>query len=60
MCHDTEKWRGRENETGYTSNFVDISGSIVVSNSGGAMTNYMDSGGVTNVPSRLYRIRLVP
>lgn len=44
----------------YTTNFVDLSGLIVVSGSGDATTNYVDGGGATNNPSRYYRIRLVP
>ena len=44
----------------YTTNFVDLSGPIVISGSGDATTNYTDTGGATNTPSRYYRIRLVP
>ena len=44
----------------YATNFLDISGPIVISGSGDATTNYVDGGGATNVPSRYYRIRLVP
>ena len=44
---------------GYTNNFTDVSGPIVISGSGDAITNYAD-GGVTNSPSRFYRVRLVP
>lgn len=39
----------------YTNNFVDISGSSMLIT--GSTTNYVDSGGATNVPSRFYRIR---
>jgi len=44
----------------YATNFTDISEPIIVSGSGDATTNYTDSGGATNGPSRFYRIRLVP
>lgn len=44
---------------GYSTNgFQDISGSIIVT--GSTTTNYVDSGGATNIPSRFYRVRLVP
>jgi len=45
---------------GYTNNFTDISGSIVITGNGDTTTNYVDGGGATNSPSRYYRIRLVP
>jgi PKD repeat protein len=47
---------------GYNTNFVDITTSphIIVSGSGDVTTNYTDGGGATNVPSRFYRVRLVP
>jgi hypothetical protein len=45
---------------GYTTNFADISGSIIIPVSGDTTTNYTDVGGATNTPSRYYRIRLVP
>jgi hypothetical protein len=45
---------------GYSTNFTDISGLIVLPGSGELTTNYLDAGGATNVPSRFYRIRLVP
>lgn len=45
---------------GYTNNFQDISGLIVINVSGDATTNYVEIGGATNTPSRYYRIRLVP
>jgi hypothetical protein len=47
-------------EGGYTTNFIDISGLIIISGSGDTTTNYVDVGGATNAPSRYYRIRLVP
>ena len=31
-----------------------------VTNAAGSVTNYLDSGGATNSPSRFYRVRLVP
>jgi autotransporter-associated beta strand protein len=45
---------------GYSTNFNDISGSIIIPGSGDVTTNYTDIGGATNSPSRYYRIRLVP
>ena len=45
---------------GYTTNFNDISAPIIISGNGDATTNYTDSGGATNTPSRFYRVRLVP
>ena len=45
---------------GYTNNFNDISGSIIIPVSGDATTNFTEIGGATNNPSRYYRIRLVP
>jgi PKD repeat protein len=45
---------------GYTTNFTDLSGLIVISGSGDAATNYTDVGGATNSPSRYYRVRLAP
>jgi hypothetical protein len=44
----------------FTNNFVDLSPPIVVPGSGQVGTNYLDSGGGTNVPARYYRVRLVP
>jgi Bacterial Ig domain len=44
----------------YTTNFADISSPIVISGNGDVTTNYTDDGGATNIPSRFYRIRLVP
>jgi uncharacterized repeat protein (TIGR03803 family) len=40
-----------------TNNFADI---FTVTNTVGTTTNYLDVGGATNVPSRYYRVRLVP
>jgi PKD repeat protein len=45
---------------GYTNNFIDISGSIMIPVNGDTTTNFLDAGGATNTPSRYYRIRLVP
>ena len=36
------------------------SGPIAIPGSGDTVTNYLDAGGATNVPSRYYRIRLGP
>jgi PKD repeat protein len=44
----------------YTTNFIDLSGLIILPGSGDTTTNYVDVDGATNVPSRYYRIRLVP
>jgi hypothetical protein len=44
----------------YTNLFDDVSGLVIIPGSGDATTNYTDSGGATNIPSRFYRIRLVP
>jgi PKD repeat protein len=45
---------------GYGTNYADISGQIIVPGSGDVTTNYTDSGGATNSPSRYYRVRLLP
>ena len=45
---------------GYATDFVDISGPVMISGVGDQATNYTDSGGATNIPSRYYRVRLVP
>jgi beta-galactosidase len=44
----------------YATNFLDLSGPIVISGSGDATTNYLDAGASTNGPGRFYRIRLGP
>jgi len=44
----------------YSTNFQDLSALIIIPGSGDATTNYLDSGGATNVPARYYRIRLQP
>jgi glucose/arabinose dehydrogenase len=40
----------------YTSNFLDLASNIL---SGAGVTNYIDTGGATNIPSHYYRIRLI-
>ena len=40
-----------------TNNFADI---FTVTNTVGSVTNYLDVGAATNIPSRYYRVRLVP
>jgi Bacterial TSP3 repeat len=45
---------------GYATNYTDISGPVVIFGTGDATTNYVDVGGLTNNPSRYYRVRLVP
>ena len=44
----------------YTTNFTDLSTPMAIPGNGDVTTNYTDSGGATNVPSRYYRIHLVP
>ena len=46
--------------SGYTTNFLDLSGLIIIPGSGDTTTNAVDAGGATNAPSRYYRVRLVP
>ena len=45
---------------GYPTNFFDISPPIIIPGTDLVATNYPDSGGATNAPSRYYRIRLAP
>ena len=45
---------------GYTTNFTDASGPINITGSGDVTTNYTDVGAGTNLPSRFYRVRLIP
>ena len=45
---------------GYSNNFQDISGSIVITVIGDTTTNSIDINGATNFPNRYYRVRLVP
>ena len=42
-----------------TNSFMNISPSIITLGSGLVTTNYLDSGGATNTPSRFYRIEMV-
>jgi hypothetical protein len=44
----------------YTTNFADISSPIIIPGVGDVTTNYTDTGGATNQPSRYYRVRVVP
>jgi T5SS/PEP-CTERM-associated repeat protein len=44
---------------GYNTNFVDISGPILILGSGDTSTNYIDVGAATNSPAKFYRVRLV-
>jgi hypothetical protein len=39
---------------------LSISGPIIRQGTGDMTTNYLDTGGATNGPSRFYRVRLVP
>ncbi len=41
----------------YTNNYTDI---FIVTNTVGPVTNYVDAGAITNLPTSYYRIRLVP
>jgi hypothetical protein len=43
-----------------TTNFGDLSPLISVTGSGESTTNYLHTGGFTNVPARYYRVRLAP
>jgi glucosylceramidase len=45
---------------GYSTNFIDISGPVILQGVGDMTTNYLDAGGGTNSPARYYRVRLVP
>ena len=40
--------------------YSNISGNIVITDTGLAMTNYLDAGAATNTPANYYRVRLVP
>jgi len=42
----------------YSNNFVDVSPFVIIPGSGATTTNYPDSGGATNSPTRYYRVRL--
>jgi hypothetical protein len=43
-----------------TNGFADVSGPIIIGVTGDVTTNYTDAGGATDIPSRYYRVRLVP
>jgi hypothetical protein len=43
-----------------TDNFADLSPLISVTGIGESTTNYLQNGGLTNVPTRYYRVRLEP
>ncbi len=45
---------------GYSTNFADLSGPIIIAGSGDVTTNFTDTGGATNGPCRYYRVRLAP
>lgn len=45
---------------GFTTNFTDVSSAIIIPGIGDTTTNYSDLGGITNGPTRYYRVRLVP
>ena len=42
----------------YSTNFVDVSPSIIIQGSGDTTTNYLNTGAVTNFSTLYYRIRL--
>jgi hypothetical protein len=58
----TNRVQATAGDPGYTTNnFADISDPIMIpANPNDVTTNYVDVGGATNVPSRFYRVRLVP
>jgi len=43
-----------------SGSYSNVSPNIIISGSGDTTTNYLDTGGATNTPSRFYRVRLVP
>jgi hypothetical protein len=49
-----------EPDGSYATNFIDVSPLIIIPGTGDQSTNYLDAGGATNLPSRYYRVRLVP
>ena len=51
---------GGDSTGNYSANFTDTSGAIILQGSGDVTNNYLDAGGATNIPSRYYRVRLVP
>lgn len=44
----------------YSNNFTDLGSPLVITGNGIISTNYLDIGGATNVPTRFYRIRMMP
>jgi T5SS/PEP-CTERM-associated repeat protein len=44
----------------FTNEFSNLSSFIIIPGSGDTSANYTDTGGATNVPSRYYRVRVVP
>ena len=44
----------------YSTNYSDVSPSIVAVGIGASVTNFVDVGGATNSPARFYRVKLVP
>jgi hypothetical protein len=58
----TNRVQATAGDPGYATNsFADISDPIIIPvNPNDVTTNYVDVGGGTNVPSRFYRVRLVP
>ena len=46
----------------FTNNFTDLGQQVILPNpgTGDALTNQVDIGGATNVPTRYYRVRFVP
>lgn len=44
----------------FSANFADLSLTISVPGIGESITNYLDPGGATYIPSRYYRVRLAP
>jgi len=58
---------GNAPDGSYSNNFTDIASSLTIGGvlaggfvKGDTITNYVDVGGATNIPSRYYRVRLVP
>jgi PKD repeat protein len=45
---------------GYNTNFVDITGPLLILGGGVTATNYVDLGAATNSPAMFYRVKLVP
>jgi hypothetical protein len=46
-----------------TPDFADVSPTVVITGipgTGEIVTNYLDAGGATNIPTRYYRIRVLP